>query len=227
MEDIFASEDELGRAPIVWKKEEARRWGTIEINIAPQLIYVKALAKNGLYLNFAIEEVRLLKGKYTAVLKPIDFRKTPWKITRRFREDINLDYVVIPERYKEELERMLEVEEVPVTSGKGGSRQRGRGEHLPMREYFLPLLESLAEMGGKGRAKGVIDKVYEKLKNRLTDVDKEYVPSGTDIRWKNIVRSVHYELVNRGYLRRDSPIGVWELTDKGWEYLRELKRQST
>lgn len=208
----------------MWQKGKGRSWGTIEINIAPQLIYVKALAKNGLYLNFAIEEVRLLKGKYTAVLKPIDFRKTPWKITRRFREDINLDYVVIPERYKEELERMLEVEEVPVTSIKGGSRRGGRGEHLPMREYFLPLLESLAEMGGKGRAKDVIERVYEKIKDKLTDDDRGFLESG-QIFWVNRTHWARQRLKEQGYLRKDSSVGIWELTEEGWGYLKELKSQ--
>ena len=31
--------------------------------------------------------------------------------------------------------------------------------------------------------------------------------------------------MKEGYLRRDSPRGIWELTEEGWRYLREMKKK--
>jgi DNA-binding PadR family transcriptional regulator len=31
--------------------------------------------------------------------------------------------------------------------------------------------------------------------------------------------------MEEGYLKRGSPRGIWELTDEGWEYLKNIKSQ--
>lgn len=223
MDDIFADNEELEKAPILERKGKEREWGRIEKSITPKAIYIKAMAKNGLFLNFEVEEIRLFQGKNTAVLKPIGFRKYPWFIYRQYKQDIVLDDAVIPSLYKEQVERMLEVEEAPAGVVKRG-RAGGDKGHLPMREYILPLLESLAEMGGRGRARDVLDRIYQKLKDRLTDGDRSYRQSG-QIVWVNNAQWVRFKLVKQGYLRNDTPTGIWELTDEGWRYLKELKRR--
>ncbi len=221
MEDIFVPDEELGKAPVVKITGKGKERGKIEVSITPKAIYVKALAKNELFLNFRIEEIRLFQGKYTAVLKPIGFRKSPLLITRQYRGDIALDNVVIPERYRERVENMLEMEEeVATTRSKGG---RGRGEHLLIEEYYLPILESLAEKGGRGVAREVIDRVYEKIKDKLKEEDKSFLKSGQRF-WINRTQWARLRLVHKGYLRDDSPTGIWELSEEGWSYLKELKR---
>jgi hypothetical protein len=94
-----------------------------------------------------------------------------------------------------------------------------KGEILPRSEYRLPILEALSEMGGSGRVKDVLERVYEKVKLLLTRMDLEEIPSGGDIRWRKQAQWERYLMVQDGLLRDDSPRGVWEITDKGWEYL--------
>lgn len=93
-----------------------------------------------------------------------------------------------------------------------------KGAITPQSEYTMPILESLIEMGGSGRVGDVLDKVYEKMKNRLTPADLEPVPTGRDIRWKNHAKFERLSLRIEGYLKTGSPRGIWEITEKGRAY---------
>jgi len=97
------------------------------------------------------------------------------------------------------------------------------GEVTRQSEYTLPILEALVEIGGSGRAQDILNRVYEKMKNRLKPADLESVPSGTDIRWRNYARFERNRLKVEGYLRADSPIGIWEITEKGRDYHNQKK----
>ena len=219
--ELFYPDEELEKAPLVERKKKVvDKSGTISVSIGEKYIYVKALAKNGYYLGFEVEEIRLLNGKNTAVLKPKGYRKYPWCQRRRYG-DIVIQNAVIPERYREEVLALLNAEEgVKIERT---SRRRESNITKP-NAYRLPILESLAEMGGKGRARDVKERVYEKVKDVLTKDDKDYLPTGV-IRWENNVQWERLRLVKEGFLRKDSPQGIWELTEEGWRYLREMKKK--
>jgi hypothetical protein len=101
----------------------------------------------------------------------------------------------------------------------------GRGERaapgsiLPEAEYELPILLELLERGGSGHATEVTNAVGERLGSSLTELDRGKLKTG-DIRWRNRVQFTRLNLRKRGYLKADSPRGVWELTDKGREAAR-------
>ena len=97
-----------------------------------------------------------------------------------------------------------------------------RDEITPQSEYAVPILESLIDMSGSGRARDVLDRVYEKMKDRLTPSDLERTPSGTAIRWENHAMWMRMHLKIKGYLKADSPRGIWEITDKGRAYIHEV-----
>ena len=99
------------------------------------------------------------------------------------------------------------------------------GKITPQSEYRIPILEALLEMGGRGRVNDVLEKVEVNMKNRLTRVDYEKLPSGADVRWKNHAKWERLKMVKDGLLKEDSPRGVWETTDKGQKYFTDwLKR---
>jgi len=91
-------------------------------------------------------------------------------------------------------------------------------------EYAIPILESLIELGGSGKKRDVLNKVHEKMKNRLTPDDLKPVPSGSDIRWENHVAWMRFELKRNGYLKADSTRGIWEISDKGRTYYQKIKQ---
>jgi len=109
----------------------------------------------------------------------------------------------------------LPTAEPPVVKPKLG------GKPTPEREYRIPILEALLEMGGEGRVKKVLEKVEAKMRDRLTSVDYKKTPSGTRVRWKTYAMWERKNMINDGLLKKDSPYGIWEITDKGRNYLSQ------
>jgi hypothetical protein len=99
-------------------------------------------------------------------------------------------------------------------------KRAARGTLLPQAEYELPLLESLVELGGSGPASAVIELVGPKLDGRLTSADRSTLASG-EVRWRSRVQFVRIGLVKEGLIARESPRGIWEITDSGRERLRD------
>jgi restriction endonuclease Mrr len=85
----------------------------------------------------------------------------------------------------------------------------------------MPILEALIEMGGRGKVGEVLNKVFEKMKDKLTPKDLELLPSGREKRWTNHARWESFTLANEGYIRKSK--GIWEITDKGIKYCEEQK----
>lgn len=99
----------------------------------------------------------------------------------------------------------------------------GRGrkrEQLPQGELRVPILQALVEMGGRGAAATVTDRVGELVKGRLTELDYANVKSG-QVRWRNKTAFCRNELKNQGLLRSDSPQGIWEISEAGRRWLEE------
>lgn len=57
----------------------------------------------------------------------------------------------------------------------------------PEREFIIPILEALIELGGKGKVSEVLKLVFERMKNKLKTYDLEKIPAG-EIRWRNTAR---------------------------------------
>ena len=122
------------------------------------------------------------------------------------------------------IRRLLALAENAIASGEHGRTQPSVRQirRLPMREYELPLLESLEERGGSAPAKEVITAVGKRLASRITPLDRTTTDSGA-VRWENRVQWLRLRLVERGLLKKDSPWGIWELSKAGREYLHESK----
>lgn len=104
-------------------------------------------------------------------------------------------------------------------------KRAARGTLLPQADYELPLLESLVELGGSGPASEVIDLVGTRLDGRLTSADRSTLASG-EVRWRNRVQFVRIGLVKEGLIARESPRGIWEITNSGRERLRNHANES-
>ena len=89
----------------------------------------------------------------------------------------------------------------------------------PVHAYWPAILESLVEFGGRAQREKVVERVGEKLESHLTAADRQLLPSGLDVRWKNRVAWQRLNMVNQGLLKRNAPRGVWEITDAGRKWL--------
>lgn len=129
-----------------------------------------------------------------------------------------------------ELSPELVVAEKILSGGQGRDLQRGNRQRKPLNRtpetaFYIPILEALEELGGRGHVQQVIDFIYERMRDRLTEDDLAPLPSGTDVRWRNNVMWARNDLVRLGLLRADSPRGIWEITDAGRAYLQRYRRQ--
>jgi restriction system protein len=97
-----------------------------------------------------------------------------------------------------------------------------RGLKTPNSQYRVPILQVLEDMGGSGNGNVVVEKIHEKVKHILGPVDLEEISSG-QVRWENAANWERYRMVQKGLLSKNSPRGIWEITEKGREYLKEHK----
>lgn len=97
-----------------------------------------------------------------------------------------------------------------------------KGSLVPESAYELPLLSALDELGGSAPASTVMDRVGELLGDRLTPLDRELVDSGKT-RWRNRIQFVRLAMIRAGYMKDDSPRGIWEITRTGQTRINELK----
>ncbi len=96
---------------------------------------------------------------------------------------------------------------------------RRKTKATPVDAYYMPIMETLARMGGAGDVKDVLEEVYVQLRDQLTDYDHALLTYTRAARWRNVAQWARRELVKAGMLRNDSPWGVWELTELGYEAL--------
>lgn len=112
----------------------------------------------------------------------------------------------------------------PVGRGRGGKKRRQtlpRGLKTPQEAFRIPTLTALEEFGGRGGVQQVIDRVGELMRAVLNETDRGVLSDRRSIRWRNTVQWCRWDMVKEGLLASDSPSGIWEITEKGREYLRE------
>lgn len=95
-----------------------------------------------------------------------------------------------------------------------------RGLRTPEDAFRLPILETLEELGGRGTVAEVLERVEAKMKSNLNRCDYEPLPSSGVIRWRNTAQWCRNTLVKEGLMKSDSPRGIWEISEKGREFLR-------
>ncbi len=97
-----------------------------------------------------------------------------------------------------------------------------RGLRTPEDAFRRPILEALVEAGGRASIREVLVRVEEKMAGMLNEYDYETLPSSPKtVRWRNTAQWCRNRLVREGYMRDDSPYGIWEISEKGRAWLRE------
>ncbi|HET7510243.1 MAG TPA: winged helix-turn-helix domain-containing protein [Solirubrobacterales bacterium] len=93
------------------------------------------------------------------------------------------------------------------------------GDLLPESEYWVPILEILEEHKGRARGRDVIAILEGLIGPRLTERDRDVLEMG-EVRWKNRARFARLRMKELGLVSSESQRGIWEITEKGREYLR-------
>lgn len=90
-----------------------------------------------------------------------------------------------------------------------------RGLRTPEEAFRRPILEALVELGGRATVDDIMSRVEMKMMGILNTYDREELPSGRAIRWKNTAQWCRKTMVNEGLLLSNSPMGVWEISEAG------------
>ena len=94
--------------------------------------------------------------------------------------------------------------------------------YAPRSTYIIPFLESIVELGGKATTQEALIKIHEKMRPYLTHQDYEILLNNR-ARWQNSVRWTRQNMKMKGYLKEDSPRGIWEITNTGRQHLAKVK----
>lgn len=95
------------------------------------------------------------------------------------------------------------------------------GVKTNLKQYRLPILQVLVEMGGSALVDQVLVRVQEVMSDRLNDIDYQLLPSRKEVRWRNTAKWERWSMVQDGLLNKDAPYGTWEITEKGREMLNK------
>jgi Mrr N-terminal domain len=110
------------------------------------------------------------------------------------------------------LRRVLKVN--GARAGKPAAKRIPRGERTAQEDFRPLILQVLYEEGGSGKTAEVLDRIGEMLASKLTNADRASMKHG-EIRWRNTAQWERNAMVDEGLLKKSSPRGTWELTDKG------------
>jgi hypothetical protein len=101
-----------------------------------------------------------------------------------------------------------------------------KGLRTPKEQFIIPILEAIIELGGRAKVKDVLERVHDKMKGILNEHDYKPLPSKPkEKRWENTAQWARLDMVEKGLLAKDSPRGIWEITEKGRKYYYEEKKK--
>jgi hypothetical protein len=91
-----------------------------------------------------------------------------------------------------------------------------RGLRTPEEEFRIPILKALVNLGGTASADDVLKQVGKAMASVLNAYDKQRLASTPGFpRWRNTAQWTRNALVNEGLLSKNSPRGIWEITEAG------------
>jgi restriction system protein len=112
---------------------------------------------------------------------------------------------------------------ISVNTQKYEYRRTPNGTRTNQDDFWIPILSVLVEMGGRGRAQKILEKVGELMENVLNDIDRQMLPAGGSVRWRNTAQWAKLDMVHSRYLSDKSLRGTWEITEAGRKYLENRK----
>jgi restriction system protein len=95
-----------------------------------------------------------------------------------------------------------------------------KGLRTPETAFFCPILQALSDVGGSAKRSEVFLILEQSMKDVLKPIDYHILSSEAEqIRWQNSAQWARNLMVKEGLLRADSPVGIWEITEKGRAWL--------
>ncbi len=93
---------------------------------------------------------------------------------------------------------------------KGG---KAKGKETPLWEFYRPILQALAALGGIASRNDIESKIEETIRGNLKDGDLALNAQGVP-RWKIMVRRARKHMIKEGFITGEIPF-KWKITSKG------------
>lgn len=94
----------------------------------------------------------------------------------------------------------------------------------PEEKFRIPILIALESLGGSAFCQNVLNIVGELMIAELNETDMESLKSDPKTkRWRNTAMWARNSMREEGLLKSNSPRGVWELDEAGWNFIKTNK----
>ena len=96
-----------------------------------------------------------------------------------------------------------------------------KGLRTPESAFFCPILQALSDLGGSAKRSEVFLILEQSMRGVLKPIDYHILSSEAEqMRWQNSAQWARNLMVKEGLLQADSPVGLWEISEKGREFLQ-------
>jgi restriction system protein len=110
--------------------------------------------------------------------------------------------------------------EVPQPVGRLIAGRIRKGLRTPEPAFFRPILQALSDLGGSAKRSDIFILVEQSMRDILKPIDYQTLASEAEqLRWQNSAQWARNLMVKEGLLQPDSPVGIWEITEKGSAWL--------
>ena len=97
-----------------------------------------------------------------------------------------------------------------------------RGSLTHLDAFTRPVLQALVDIGGKGTRSEVFERLLKSMNKTFTKYDFGFTPSRPKApRWHDTLDRAYKLMRKSGLLSTDTPIGIWEISQKGRDFLKE------
>ena len=100
-----------------------------------------------------------------------------------------------------------------------------KGLRTPEPAFFCPILQALSDLGGSAKRSDIFQLLEHSMRDVLKPIDYQILSSEAEqMRWQNSAQWARNLMVKEGLLQADSPVGIWEITEKGRDFLQNNRR---
>lgn len=139
---------------------------------------------------------------------------TPLEDTANDVVNLALDALELAQR------KGLQVRRQAVTLPRAQTDRSKRRNPLSLKQFRLPLLQTLHALGGSAYSREIRTAMEPMVTPMLGATAYETLTNGQP-RWWNAVCSVRNDLIREGLFRNDSERGIWDLSERGIEFVKE------
>ncbi|MBK8914756.1 MAG: winged helix-turn-helix domain-containing protein [Phycisphaerales bacterium] len=170
-------------------------------------------------------EIDFVNGVGSRAFEARDYGKAKDALERAGLLTSFRDRVAVMRKEWEDIAAVAEREEDEETrSERRNLGKLRKGVRTPEAAYYQPILTVLSRMGGTGKVAETLEQVKQLMKPVLKDVDFQPLASGPDNpRWRNAAQWARNSMIKEGFLKADSPRGVWEISDTGRRMINPSK----